>query len=118
MTAALGNTLNALQVACEELNRRGCSARMREVRYCGERDHRLLVRRPEGPATVELLAPLEERDGDPWQAVRVSGGQRTVWCGPLRAGVVSGLDLVPFVLDMLSAGDTVLAQRYRRCDPA
>ena len=117
MIAVLGNVTNDLQVLCEELNRRGCSARMRELRYCGEREFRLLVRQPGGSVAVELLAPLEEVLTDRWQAVPVHRGRRTVWCGPTRAKVVSGLDLIPFVRDLLNERESAVAAKYRRCDP-
>jgi hypothetical protein len=112
LAVPLGDVANDIRIACEELNRRGCSARMREVRYCGERELRLVVRQPGGRIAVELLAPSEEVAADCWQAVRVDRN-RTVWCGPARIDVVSGLDLVPFVVDLLSQPVSVLAVKYR-----
>ena len=53
---------------------------------------------------------------DCWHGVRRSASRRTVWCGPALAKVVSGLDLVPFVFDLLDQREPALAARYRRCD--
>jgi hypothetical protein len=117
VTVALGDVTNDLQIACEELNRRGCSARIREFRYCGESELRLLVRQPGGRIAVELLVPLEDAPTDCWHGVRVEQGRRTVWCGPARAEVVSGLDLVSFAGKLLNERESVLAVRYRRCEP-
>jgi hypothetical protein len=116
LTAFVGNVTNDLQLTCEELNRRGCSARIREFRYCGERETRLIAREPGGRVVVELLGPSEDTPGDCWHAARVVRGRRVVWCGPVRADVVSGLDLVPFVADLLIERESVLAGKYRRCD--
>jgi hypothetical protein len=105
--------VNDLQVACEELNRRGCHARLRRYEVAGDADLRLQVVRAGGRVLVEVLAPTGP-DAE-WHAVRVASGDRTIWCGPARSDVVSGLDLVPFVEDLLSSDVEVLGHRYRDC---
>lgn len=116
MTASSSVT-NDLRLACDDLNRRGYSATLTAVSYCGDLDMRLVVRRAHPHVCVELLAPDEEDSHDSWYAVRIASGRRTVWRGPSRTEVVSGLDLVGFVIDLTTLPDLGLRRRYRTCEP-
>lgn len=76
-------------------------------------DRRLEVRSVNRLVRVELLGPLAELLEPPcWQAVRVCGRQRAVWCGPPRpcdAGLLHG-----FVLDLIALPPSGLAMRWHR----
>jgi hypothetical protein len=97
------------------LRARGLRADIAVSEWCGERDVRICVqRRRFGPA-VELLCSAT---GDPqppqWHAVRLTGGDRTVWRGP-TCDDPDGDDLdtvVGFVEDLLVLDEAELAARY------
>lgn len=105
---ALGSVLTDLVLACDELNRRGWSARVTD-----DPAPRLVVRHELSRVCAELLPPAGDASYDRWSAVRLSSGRRTAWRGPQRSEVVTGLDLLPFVRDLVTLAEPDLAGRYR-----
>lgn len=79
---------------------------------CG-RDHRLHVRAPAGSVEAELLGPIAGLLDLPcWHAVRVSNGDRAVWCGPPR--MCDGASLGRFVADLVELPTNELIRRWQR----
>jgi hypothetical protein len=103
--------ISDLQLGRRAARRRGWTARLVDQPVGDESDVRLLVRCRGTSASVEVLGPVSELPlGRRWQAVRVRGGARQVWCGPERGGSAQLLD---FVADLLERDDDELARRYR-----
>jgi hypothetical protein len=103
--------IQELQLRRAEARQRGWTAQLVDRPMEDESDVRLLVRRRGAPVRVEVLGPGPDLPaGHCWQAVRVRGGSRVVWCGPERR---CGSELLDFVADLLDADDEVLARRYQ-----
>ena len=103
---ALGAAVTDLELACDELNRQGWSARVTR-----EPALRLVVQAPR--VRLELIPPAGDASSDRWTAVRTSPGSRTAWRGPRRSDVVTGLDLLPLVRDLMTPSEDLLADRHR-----
>jgi hypothetical protein len=93
-----------------ELSRRGWPTRLARSPVMGEVDVRLQVG-AFGALMVELLGPFGDRPcGDRWQAVRITPGKRTVWCGPRRNCPPS--EAIKFVEHLLSQEVQDVTGRY------
>ena len=93
------------------LGARGLRARLAVSECCGERDLRICVqRRLLGPAVELLCCTAGDPDPVQWHAVRLAGGERTVWRGPACGDELE--DVVAFVEDLLVLDETALAARY------
>jgi hypothetical protein len=100
----------AVAALVDRLRRRGLDAVLAASECCGERDLRICVRRRSGP-TVELLCcTAGEPEPPQWHAVRIAGGDRTVWRGPSCAARAA--EVLRFVEDLLDREDAALSDRY------
>src|SRR4051812_20383566 len=95
------------------LRESGLSARVTANGSGNGLDPRLDIRAPDRSVTVELLGPLAGLLDPPcWHAVRRSGRDRAVWCGPPRT--CDDERLYRFVHELMVLPPSELAGRWQR----